>query len=112
MDEKKVADDVWTMPIISQRDKSERVDYPTQKPVQLLHRIILASSNPGSLIADFFSGSGTSMAAAEALGRKWIGCDQGEVAIAKSRKRLAEGDGDPFGFWRLAPHDQLPSERA
>jgi DNA modification methylase len=87
-DEKKNADDVWTIPIISQRDKTERVDYPTQKPIELMERIIRASSNPGDLIADFFCGSGTTIITAEKLERKWIGCDKGEIALERCIKRL------------------------
>lgn len=66
----------------------ERLKYPTQKPEKLLARIIDASSNPGDLVADFFCGSGTTLAAAEKLGRKWIGTDLGRFAIHTSRKRL------------------------
>ena len=66
----------------------ERLKYPTQKPEKLLARIINASSNPGDLVADFFCGSGTTLAAAEKLGRKWIGTDLGRFAIHTSRKRL------------------------
>jgi len=66
----------------------ERLDYPTQKPEALLERIIKASSNEGDLIADIFSGSGTALAVAEKLNRKWIGCDLGKFAIHTTRKRL------------------------
>ena len=66
----------------------ERLGYPTQKPERLLDRIISGSSNPGDLVADFFCGSGTTLAVAEKLGRKWIGCDLGRFAIHTSRKRL------------------------
>ncbi len=66
----------------------ERLAYPTQKPEALLERIIKASSNEGDLIADFFSGSGTTAAVAEKLGRKWIATDLGRFAIHTARKRL------------------------
>ncbi|MFH0894955.1 MAG: site-specific DNA-methyltransferase [Bacteroidota bacterium] len=66
----------------------EKVGYPTQKPETLLERIIKASSNEGDLVADFFCGSGTTAAAAEKLGRKWIACDLGRFAIHTTRKRL------------------------
>jgi DNA modification methylase len=89
-DEKKNADDVWNINIISQRDMSERVGYPTQKPEALLERIIKASSNEGDLVADFFCGSGTTGAVAEKLGRRWIMADLGRFAIHTSRKRLIE----------------------
>lgn len=79
---------VWTdiSPVNSQA--IERLGYPTQKPEALLERIILASSNPNDLIADFFGGSGTTAAVAEKLGRKWISSDIGKFAIHTSRKRL------------------------
>jgi adenine-specific DNA-methyltransferase len=62
--------------------------YATQKPEQLLERIIQASSNPGDLVADFFCGSGTTLSVAERMGRKWIGSDLGRFAINTSRKRM------------------------
>ena len=67
---------------------SEITNYPTQKPEGLLERIIKTSSNEGDLIADFFCGSGTTLAVAEKLNRRWIGCDLGKFAIHTSRKRL------------------------
>jgi adenine-specific DNA-methyltransferase len=66
----------------------ERTGYATQKPEALLERIIKASSNEGDLVADFFSGSGTTAAVAEKLGRKWIVSDLGKFAIHTTRKRL------------------------
>ncbi len=79
---------VWTdiNPVNSQA--TEDTGYETQKPESLLARVINASSNPGDLVADFFCGSGTTLAVAEKLGRKWIGCDLGRFAIHTSRKRL------------------------
>jgi DNA modification methylase len=62
--------------------------YPTQKPEALLERIIKASSNQNDIVADFFCGSGTSLAVAEKLGRKWIGSDLGKFAIHTTRKRM------------------------
>ena len=69
----------------------ENVSYPTQKPEALVERIILAASNPGDLIADFFIGSGTTAAVAEKHGRKWIATDLGKFAIHTTRKRLIAG---------------------
>lgn len=66
----------------------QRFDYPTQKPEALLERIIKASSNEGDMIADFFCGSGTTLAVAEKLNRKWIGSDLGKFAIHTTRKRM------------------------
>ena len=88
IDDKKNADDVWNINIISQRDLTERLGYPTQKPEALLERIIKASSNEGDLVADFFCGSGTTGAVAEKLGRRWIMAGLGRFAIHTSRKRL------------------------
>ena len=67
---------------------SERIGYPTQKPENLIERIIKASSNEGDLVADFFCGSGTTAAVAEKLGRKWIATDLGKFAIHTTRKRM------------------------
>ena len=80
--------DIWTdiNPIGS--ISKERNDYPTQKPEALLERIIKASSNEGDLVADFFCGSGTTVAVAEKLGRKWIATDLGKFAIHTTRKRM------------------------
>jgi len=79
-------DDVWDITLSSRTH--ERIDYPTQKPEELITRIINASSNEGDLVADFFCGSGTTLAVAEKLGRKWIGSDLGKFGIHTSRKRL------------------------
>jgi len=66
----------------------EYQNYNTQKPEALLERIIKASSNEGDIVMDIFSGSGTTEAVAEKLGRKWIGADLGKFAIHTTRKRL------------------------
>lgn len=74
----------------------EKTGFATQKNKSLLQRIIKASSNPGDLVADFFCGSGTTLVVAEKLGRRWLGCELGQVGIQVTRKRLvAEGAG-PF----------------
>ena len=62
--------------------------YPTQKPVVLLERIIAASTNPGDLVLDPFCGCGTTIDAAEKLGRQWIGIDITQLAIALIKSRL------------------------
>ena len=86
--ESTVADNVWDdipgMGVVSH----EHIGYPTQKPEALLERIIKASSNEDDLVADFFCGSGTTLAVAEKLGRKWIGSDLGRFGIHTTRKRL------------------------
>lgn len=86
--------DVWT-DIGLAPTASERLGYPTQKPVALLERIITASSPPGGLVLDAFMGSGTTCEAAERLGRRWIGIDNGKYAIHLARKRLIQMHGEP-----------------
>lgn len=66
----------------------ERTGYPTQKPEELLSRIISASSNPGDIVLDAFAGSGTTCAVAEKLGRRWIGIDCGKLSIYTIQKRM------------------------
>lgn len=66
----------------------ERTDYPTQKPEQLLERILLSSSKDGDIVLDSFSGSGTTAAIAEKLGRRWIAMDCGKLAVYTLQKRL------------------------
>jgi len=80
--------DVWSDLQFLRGNHPERADYPTQKPEKLVERIINASTNEGDLIADLFCGSGTTAAAAEKLGRKWIVSDLGKFAIHTTRKRL------------------------
>ena len=75
------------IPIVRPNAK-ERTGYPTQKPEKLLERIIKASSNENDIVCDFFCGSGTTLAVAEKLGRKWIGSDLGKFGIHTTRKRL------------------------
>ena len=83
-----VVSDLWDDVANVGANRSESVDYPTQKPEALIERIIKASSNEGDLVADFFCGSGTTAAVAEKLGRKWIATDLGKFAIHTARKRL------------------------
>jgi adenine-specific DNA-methyltransferase len=86
--EEKTVDDVWMLSMLQPSDKTENAGYATQKPVSVLARVILAATQPSDLVLDFFCGSGTTLVAAEELGRKWIGCDLGRFAIHTSRKRM------------------------
>lgn len=86
-DEGMIPNDVWDIPYENSMSL-ERTGYPTQKPEALLDRIIRASSNPGDLVLDCFAGSGTTLAVAEKLGRRWIGVDCGKLAIYTMQKRL------------------------
>uniref|UniRef100_A0A7C4EST5 PKD domain-containing protein n=1 Tax=Desulfomonile tiedjei TaxID=2358 RepID=A0A7C4EST5_9BACT len=99
--------DIWDdiLPINSQA--LENLRYETQKPEALLDRIIKASSNPGDLVADFFCGSGTTLAVAEKLGRHWIGCDLSKWAIQVTRKRLLQIEGcKPFEILNLGNYER------
>ncbi|KKR74526.1 MAG: methylase N-4/N-6 domain protein, partial [Candidatus Nomurabacteria bacterium GW2011_GWA1_40_8] len=74
--------------IFMTKSGSELLGYPTQKPEELLTRIIKTSTNEGDLVADFFVGSGTTAAVAEKLNRKWIASDLGKFSVHTARKRL------------------------
>lgn len=67
----------------------ERIGYPTQKPVSLVERLVAAASPEDGVVADFFCGGGTTLIAAQRLGRRWVGCDQSRVAVAVTADRLA-----------------------
>ena len=82
--------DVWTDIPYIRANTLEYQAFSTQKPERLLKRIILASSNKGDMVADFFCGTGTTLAVAEKLGRRWIGSDIGKHAISISRKRILD----------------------
>lgn len=83
----KVPEDWWYFPVVA-RLHNERTGYPTQKPLALLERIILASSNPGDLVADFFCGSGTTPYTATKHQRRFIASDATWRAIHTTRTRL------------------------
>ena len=106
LDEQKgvLIDDIWDDINPIQSQAIERLGYPTQKPIALIERIIQASSNPGDIVLDPFSGCGTAIAAAQKLNRKWIGIDITYLAIALHKNRLkdmygieAKKDYDVFG---------------
>ena len=90
-------DDVWDIDKINNSDKIERIGYPTQKPEILLERIIKTSSNEGDIIADFFTGGGTTPAVAQRLNRRWIACDQSRIAVAVTANRIARVVEDKIG---------------
>jgi DNA modification methylase len=98
---------VWSdiSPVNSQA--IEDTGYDTQKSEALLERIIKASSNAGDLVADFFCGSSTTLAVAEKLGRRWIGCDLGRFAVHTTRKRLLGIEGcKPFEILNLGKYER------
>jgi hypothetical protein len=85
--------DVWTEIDRINPAAKERLGYPTQKPEALLERVIEATSSVGDTVLDPFSGRGTTVAAAQALGRRWIGIDVTHLAIELIKSRLV----DPYG---------------
>jgi adenine-specific DNA-methyltransferase len=83
---------------------NERLDYNTQKPEALLERIIKASSDEDSIVADVFGGSGTTAAVAEKLGRRWIVSDLGKPACMIMRKRLIDQNARPFLYQAIGDY--------
>ncbi|MBI2176023.1 site-specific DNA-methyltransferase [Candidatus Woesearchaeota archaeon] len=94
----KFADDVWQIgqSSVSKVKSKEHLGYPTQKPEEILRRVIESSSKEGNIIADFFCGSGTTAAVAEKLGRRWISADLSKTAIQVTRSRLVKQGAKPF----------------
>jgi site-specific DNA-methyltransferase (adenine-specific) len=92
LDEQKgrMVGDVWTDINPTNSQAAERLGYPTQKPEALLRRIIQASSDKGDVVLDPFCGCGTTVAAAQSLGRKWMGIDISYEAIRIIRERLTK----------------------
>jgi DNA modification methylase len=107
----KVPEDWWYFPVVA-RLHNERSGYPTQKPQALLERILLASSNPGDLVGDFFCGSGTTPLVAATLGRRFIASDLTFRALHTTRSRLTV-TGAPFTLERdsAAPFPLAGGER-
>jgi len=95
----KVPEDWWYFPVVARLHK-ERTGYPTQKPEALLERIMLASSNPGDFVADFFCGSGTAPVVATRHGRKFVACDETWRAVHTTRRRLTSSESAPFAMER------------
>ncbi len=122
-EEGKIPEDWWIdITPVARLHATELLGFSTQKPEALLKRIILASSNPGDIIADFFCGSGTTVAVAEKLGRRWIGCDLSKFAIQVTRKRLLdihnskdlqidkrlyEKPARPFELWNIGNYETI-----
>lgn len=104
----KYLDDVWTIgqSSVTKAQSAEFVGYPTQKPKELLRRIILSGTKENDLVADFFCGSGTTGIVAESLDRKWIMSDLGRFAIHTSRKRLLDISAKPFLVQNLGKYER------
>ncbi len=104
-------DDVWRLSMLQPADKTQNLNFDTQKPESVVERIILSGSNEGSLVADFFGGSGTTAAVAERLGRRWITSDLGKPACMIMRKRLIDQNAQPF-FYQAIGDYQVEAARS
>jgi site-specific DNA-methyltransferase (adenine-specific) len=103
--------DIWNdiAPIGAQAQ--ERLGYPTQKPVALLERILSASSNPGDVVLDPFCGCGTTVHAAQKLGRRWIGIDVTHLAISLIERRLRDAFGKDADFQTIGVPKDIEAAR-
>jgi adenine specific DNA methylase Mod len=109
LDEAKVTiDNIWVdvLGFGVRTSSKERLDYNTQKPSDLLERIIEASCPKGGIVADFFAGSGTTGAVAEKLGRRWIMSDIGKPAVMITRKRLIDQEAKPFLYQSIGDYQK------
>ena len=104
MKDGKYPDDVWEIPVIR---GVERTGYPTQKPLALLKRIILASSNEDDVVMDPFCGCATTCVAAQQLGRKWIGIDLEKNVVNILVERLTDASGILFKDFMAT--DKIPT---
>lgn len=90
----------WTFPLVTGKDRLKSNGakaHSTQKPEALLYRVLIASSQPGSLVLDPFFGTGTTGAMAKKLGRHWIGIERDEAYVRVARERIAAVEPDPAG---------------
>jgi adenine-specific DNA-methyltransferase len=104
--EGKIPEDWWMMAIAGRYpvDGKKRVGYATEKPWPLLERIIRGGSDEGSIVADFFGGSGVTAAVAEANGRRWVTSDLGKPSVMIIRKRLIDLGAKPFLYQAIGDY--------
>jgi len=102
-DGKKINDVISHVPTMASTN-SERIGYDTQKPEALIEILIKTASNEGSLVADFFGGSGTTASVAEKIGRRWITSDLGKPACMVMRKRLIDQSSKPFLYQAIGDY--------
>ena len=110
----KYSDAVWQIgqTSVTRPQSGEYIGYDTQKPKEILRRVIEAGSNEGGIVADFFAGSGTTGVVAEGLNRKWIMCDLGKPACMITRKRLIDVDARPFLFQSIGDYQKEQFEQS
>lgn len=120
----RTVDNIWRIPCLQPADRTERVGYPTQKPLELTQRIIELASEPGDVVADFFCGGGGFVVSAMGvravrtgtgekttktlvgrpdLARRWVACDQSRIAVAITADRVASGGTRIFGVLNDMP---------
>ena len=101
----KIPESWWADIAVAVRSK-QNLHYATQKPEALLERIIKASSNENSIVADFYAGSGTTGSVAERLGRRWIMADLGKPSTMVTRKRLIDQEAKPFLYQSIGDYQK------
>jgi DNA modification methylase len=106
-----IIDDIYGLSTMG-GDKNERLGYPTQKPEGLLERFIKASSKESDVVLDPFCGCGTTIAAAQKLGRRWIGIDITHLAITLMKNRLADAFGNQVSYKVIGEPVSVPDARA
>jgi adenine-specific DNA-methyltransferase len=99
--------DIWLDYLDVNNQNTLITGYPTEKNIDMLKRIIETSSRPGDLVLDCFAGSGTTLVAAEQLGRQWIGVDIGDEAIATIIDRFKHGSKPMGDYVNKKPKKQL-----
>lgn len=104
----KFCDTVWQIgqTCVTREHSGEYINYDTQKPEEILRRVIEASSIENSIVADFFGGSGTTASVAEKLGRRWISSDIGKPSVMIQRKRLIDNDAQPFLYQAIGDYQK------
>lgn len=100
----KTQDDVFYDISIIKGNAAENLSFDTQKPEKLIERLISASCPDGGMVGDFFSGSGTTAAVAERLGRRWVASDIGKTSVMVARKRLIDQDAKPFLYQAIGDY--------
>jgi site-specific DNA-methyltransferase (adenine-specific) len=103
--------DVFEVPTLT-NGMREKVAHPTQKPLELVRRLVAAATRPGDLVVDPFGGSGTTFVACEMLGRRWLGCERSAAYRAIARRRLKGRERDETASAAERAETRRRSQRA